>query len=258
MDSESLKTVINEFNKQELGIVNVQKRKPNKNPAPGVKTRVDWEEVMKEYVIGYVISDPETGRKIHKYPTLDELADKYGVSANTVKGRSSKENWTLRREAFQAKIREKNSVNTFHAFVSESAAFDARTLIILDKLYGLAEAYFEQFDFLEIGHDGNFHSAGYDPDNETTPQIKVTDLKGMVDLLDKAQALVRRTVGEPIFNAQQTQKSVAEEIFGENKGNGSANKVEDLIKKREAYQTNIDKLRAEMDEIKDQLNESAN
>ena len=255
MDSESLKTVINEFNKQDLGVITRHKKE---RPNVSTRLKVDWEEVMKEYVIGYVISDPETGRKIHKYPTLDELADKYGVSANTVKGRSSKENWTLRREAFQAKIREKNSVNTFHAFVSESAAFDARTLIILDKLYGLAEAYFEQFDFLEIGHDGNFHSAGYDPDNETTPQIKVTDLKGMVDLLDKAQALVRRTVGEPIFNAQQTQKSVAEEIFGENKGNGSANKVEDLIKKREAYQANIDKLRAEMDEIKDQLNESAN
>ncbi len=253
MDSESLKTVINEFNKQDLGVITRHKKE---RPNVSTRLKVDWEEVMKEYVIGYVISDPETGRKIHKYPTLDELADKYGVSPNTVKGRSSKENWTLRREAFQAKIREKNSVNTFHAFVSESAAFDARTLIILDKLYGLAEAYFEQFDFLEIGHDGNFHSAGYDPDAESAPQIKVNDLKGMVDLLDKAQALVRRTVGEPIFNAQNVQKSVAEEIFGDgNAKTTDTNKVEDLIKKREAYQSNIDKLRKEMDEIKDQLNE---
>lgn len=252
MDSESLKTVINEFNKQDLGVITRHKKE---RPNVSTRLKVDWEEVMKEYVIGYVISDPETGRKIHKYPTLDELAEKYGISPNTVKGRSSKENWTLRREAFQAKIREKNSVNTFHAFVSESAAFDARTLIILDKLYGLAEAYFEQFDFLEIGHDGNFHSAGYDPNGgEGAPVIKVNDLKGMVDLLDKAQALVRRTVGEPIFNAQNVQKSVAEEIFGDNsKVNGANNKVEDLIKKREAYQANIDKLRKEMDEIKNEL-----
>jgi hypothetical protein len=44
------------------------------------KTSIDkWERITNDYVLGYIITDPETFEKTHKYPTLDELVEKYGI-----------------------------------------------------------------------------------------------------------------------------------------------------------------------------------
>ena len=260
LNSDGLKVAIQRLNEDDIVTNDGQNRKRVNHHKGGAKLKHDWTAIMEEYVVGYVVIDPETGHKIHQYPTLDDLAAKYQVSSSYIKNKSSKESWGLRRETFQTKLREKASSNKFHAFISQSASFDARTLLLLDKLYGLAEAYFDQFEGLEIGRDGNFHviNPGYsegDEDDKGTP-IKVTDLKGIVDILDKAQALVRRTVGEPLFNAQAQQASVADDIFNPSKdGSPPTAAIDGLIKKRESYLKEQEKARAAIKEIETQLNE---
>lgn len=177
-------------------------------------TKYDWDAIREEYVIGYFVTDPDTLKKKHWYPTLQQIKDKYGMNWSYLRKKSAKEGWSVRRDALQAKLREKTSSNTLHSYISDSAQFDALTLIALKKLYRLVECYFDQYDILITNPDGTVSIKDLDDEEkEDIPDIKVYDLKGLVDTLDKAQALVRRTVGEPIYGAQEANTLLADEIF---------------------------------------------
>jgi len=223
-----------------------------------VGLKYPWAEILSEYVTGYVIPDPRTGAKIHIYPTLDDLASKYGCSPTYLKSKSGKESWSKRREFFQLKLQEQTAANRFHSVLSESASSDARTLLAIDKLYALVEAYFEQYENMEMCDDGKYRlkNVGYSEDPDAgVKEIKVQDLKGLVEVLDKAQALVRRTVGEPI-NHNQHSDLLKSEIFNPmantDKTSG-ANNVDAMITKRNNIKKSEEQVRKEIAELQEQL-----
>lgn len=243
----------------------LEKPEPSKLPPPK-PTRVQsrtgfqypWAEIVSEYVTGYIVPDARTGAKVHIYPTLDELAEKYGCSPHYIKLKSSKESWSKRREFFQLKRQEQTEANRFHSVLSESASSDARTLLAVDKLYALVEAYFEQYENMEMCDDGKFrlrnHRSKLDEEAEDPiKEIKVQDLKGLVEVLDRAQALVRRTVGEPInHNQYQYQDLVNSGVFGEEK---TKEKVDTLLNKRSNIKKTKEEVRKEIEELQVQLEE---
>lgn len=217
-----------------------------------------WAEILSEYVTGYVVPDARTGAKVHIYPTLDQLADKYGCSPSYLKVKSAKESWSKRREFFQLKMQEQTAANRFHSVLSESASSDARTLLAIDKLYALVEAYFEQYENMELCDDGKYRlkTVGYSEDPDAgVKEIKVQDLKGLVEVLDKAQALVRRTVGEPI-NHNQHQDLLKSEIFNPmantDKSNGKS-KVDEMIAKRNNIKRSEQQVREEIAKLQEEL-----
>ena len=225
--------------------------------------KYDWDAIREEYVIGYYITDPDTLKKKHWYPTLQDIKDKYGMNWSYLRQKSAKEGWSVRREALQAKLREKTSTNTLHSYISDSAQFDAMTLIAMKKLYRLVEAYFDQYDMLITNPDGTVSIRDLsEEDREEMPAIRVHDLKGLVDTLDKAQALVRRTVGEPIFGAQEANTMLADEIFnpmvekdrigsdGKVAGNS---KVDKMIAKRSNTLETAKAMQEEMNKLKKEL-----
>jgi hypothetical protein len=223
----------------------------------------DWDSIREEYVIGYYITDPDTLKKKHWYPTLQDIKDKYGMNWSYLRQKSAKEGWSIRREALQAKLREKSSTNTLHSYISDSAQFDAMTLIAMKKLYRLVEAYFDQYDMLITNPDGTVSIRDLsDEDKEDMPPIRVSDLKGLVETLDKAQALVRRTVGEPIFGAQEANTMLADEIFNpmvekdrigvDGKVVGST-QVDKLIAKRTNTLKTAKQMKEEMEALRKEL-----
>ena len=203
-------------------------------------TRYPWDQIREEYVVGYFVTDPETFQKRHWYPTYQDMVNKYGMHIDTLKKKAQKESWTTRREALQAKLREKIASNTLHSFISDSAQFDAMTIIAIKKLYMLVDAYFEQFDFFEINPDGTITVKEMTAEERALmPHIRVADLKGLVEALDKAQMLVRRTVGEPIHGAQGENSILASEIFNPSveaqsseERNNTKKRVDTLLKQR--------------------------
>ena len=219
--------------------------------------KYDWDTIRQEYVVGYFITDPETFQKRHIYPTYKDISKKYGMNYLYLKQKAQKESWVARREALQAKLREKTASNTLHSFISDSAQFDAMTLVALKKLYKLVDAYFDQYDFLEANADGTVGiKEGYDEDPDSRPNIKVNDLRNLVDTLDKAQALVRRTVGEPLTNAQGENSMVASEIFNpfveieRSKDKEDAkNRVDKLIEKRANHEKTLNEMRESLKEL---------
>lgn len=223
--------------------------------------RYPWNDIRQEYVVGYFITDPETFSKRHWYPTYKDLVEKYGMHMDTLKKRAMKESWTTRREALQAKLREKTAANTLHSFISDSAQFDAMTIVALKKLYMLVDAYFDQYDFLEANPDGTVSIRDMSPEERAMiPHIRVNDLKGLVDALDKAQMLVRRTVGEPIHGAQGENSIIASEIFNpsveaqssEDRKN-SKTRVDKLIQQRNNITKSIEEAKAELKKGYEQL-----
>jgi hypothetical protein len=226
------------------------------------QSKYDWETIRQEYVVGYFITDPETFQKRHIYPTYKDITEKYGMNLDYLKKRAQKESWVVRREALQAKLREKTASNTLHSFISDSAQFDAMTLVALKKLYKLVDAYFDQYDFLEVNPDGTYGIRGYDEEGEGSqrPHIKINDLRGLVETLDKAQALVRRTVGEPLTNAQGENSMVASEIFNpyvqiENTKNreDAKSRVDSLIEKRSNQSKTIEQLQEGIKELHEEM-----
>jgi hypothetical protein len=228
------------------------------------QSKYDWETIRQEYVVGYFVTDPETFQKRHIYPTYNDIAAKYGMNYEYLKKKGQRESWVTRREALQAKLREKTASNTLHSFISDSAQFDAMTLVALKKLYKLVDAYFDQYDFLEVNPDGTYGIRGYseneDEENNERPHIKINDLRGLVETLDKAQALVRRTVGEPLTNAQGENSMVASEIFNpyvqiENTKNreDAKSRVDSLIEKRSNQSKTIEQLQEGIKELHEEM-----
>jgi hypothetical protein len=234
----------------------------SKKNATKIQSRVGikypWAEILSEYVTGYVIPDPRTGAKVHIYPTLDDLANKYGCSPGYLKSKSGKESWSKRREFFQLKLQEQTAANRFHSVLSESSSSDARTLLAIDKLYALVEAYFEQYENMELCDDGKYRlkNQTYSEDPEAgVKEIKVQDLKGLVEVLDKAQALVRRTVGEPV-NHNQHQDLLKSEIFNpmaSTDAKSGTNNVDAMITKRNNIKKSEEQVRKEIAELQEQL-----
>ena len=227
------------------------------------QSKYDWETIRQEYVVGYFVTDPETFQKRHIYPTYNDIAAKYGMNYEYLKKKGQRESWVTRREALQAKLREKTASNTLHSFISDSAQFDAMTLVALKKLYKLVDAYFDQYDFLEVNPDGTYSVRDYSEDEEEEaqrPHIKINDLRGLVETLDKAQALVRRTVGEPLTNAQGENQMVASEIFNpyvqiENTKNreDAKSRVDSLIEKRSNQSKTIEQLQEGIKELHEEM-----
>lgn len=44
-----------------------------------------WDLIHKEYVQGFVVTDPETGDRIPVYPTYEDLANKHGCHIDTIR-----------------------------------------------------------------------------------------------------------------------------------------------------------------------------
>lgn len=216
-----------------------------------------WDQIRDEYVVGYFVTDPDTMRKRHWYPTYKDIHEKYGINLDYLRKRALRESWTTRRDALQAKLREKTAANTLHSFISDSAQFDALTIIAMKKLYRLIEAYFDQYDILESNEDGTISIRDLTEEQRAElPDIRVHDLKNLVDTLDKAQVLVRRTVGEPLHSVPEGVSILADEILNpdvtpltkEGKSEAEA-RIDKLIQQRENNQKSIEELKQTLKEM---------
>lgn len=110
---------------------------------PGRPKRADapiipWDEVDRLLVFGEVARDPATGREAVKFPSLAELADRYGVSRNRMWQYASKARCFARREEARLKTQE-----TYERKVIEKVA-DSRALATAD-VAGIVDSYISGF-----------------------------------------------------------------------------------------------------------------
>lgn len=78
-------------------------RRPRGRPKKADAPVIDWEAVDAALVFGEKYRDPKTGRETLRFPSLADLAARYGVSANRIWQYSSRHDCMRRRE--EARLR---------------------------------------------------------------------------------------------------------------------------------------------------------
>jgi len=203
--------------------------------------KYDWDQIRNDYMIGHAFKDPETGVIVQKYPTHDQLVEKYGCSIDWLRKKSAKEKWSLLRDSFKTKFREKLNQDNINNFVSQGPQFDAMTLDKLQKLYKLLDIYLSKYgDIL----DDNALMNGEIPNYEDLPEgvsISLKDLLDLTNILSKCQELVRKTVGEPVQGTST--KEFIEDIL----------KASNRKKDKSDDGKTLDKLIADRENLKKQL-----
>jgi hypothetical protein len=101
-------------------------RRPRGRPKKADAPIVPWDEVDRLLVFGEVVKDAETGRETVKFPSLQDLGVRYGVSRNRVWQYASKRRCYQRREEARLKTEAR-----FEEKVVEKVA-EARALATAD------------------------------------------------------------------------------------------------------------------------------
>lgn len=216
---------------------------------PG-RRKHDWNSVRNEYTLGYRTLSESTGLEEIHYPTYEELSKKFNISLGVIKERGRKEKWVRQQQTIKERHQLDTTTYALSEEYSESAQFDARILNNANKLMGVVEAFFQQYEHLHLCSDGNFRyqpqNRGYDEDDKEDPPkpIKVADLKGLVEVLEKTQTLVRRTLGEP--DKKSKPMTLAEsEVDGET--------VDSLINQRDSLKRQKDGIEFRIEELNKEL-----
>jgi len=84
--------------------------------------RYPWNTIRAAYVEGL---QEENGLR---FPTLDELATKYGPDAAHMRRKAAKERWAEQRKMFQSKVEAARQDNKVNLLAAEAAKFDAECL----------------------------------------------------------------------------------------------------------------------------------
>jgi hypothetical protein len=176
-----------------------------------------WAAMKAKYVYGTQLTDPVTDNVVTVYPTLQDLANEYDVSIQSVRAHSVKEDWREERQIFAKKIVDNEKVNLLNSIVSKATRYDEKHLKTLDRLHSIIDSYFEAFE-----------SYGYDDNEETTHpvlRINVKDLASIMTILNQSHTLVRNIVGEPI-NAHQLLQDIQKDL----RSNGSTGEKTQQVK----------------------------
>ena len=159
----------------------------------------DWDLIHKEYVQGFVVTDPETGDRIPVYPTYEDLANKHGCHIDTIRHKASKQKptWAEQRSALKAKLAEREDNRRVSYYISESAALDAEILSLVRDHLRLVRYFVDQYQPL-LKTDGMIIGK-----KELEVRFKVQDLEVSSRILKNLQEVGRRTVSEPVGGVRE-------------------------------------------------------
>ena len=87
----------------------------------------DWEKISKEY-----IESPSDDVR----PSLQSLADKYGMSLNYIQQRSAKEKWVEQSKIFLRRVSQESKQEKVSSLAGEQTKFDADILTVARALQG--------------------------------------------------------------------------------------------------------------------------
>lgn len=121
----------------------VADKKPRRGrPRRGDRPAIPWDEIEKAYVCGEIVRQLEDGSFERSYPSIRDLAKKYGVHRSLIGYHSRRHNWPARRQNFRTQLR--TEIQQIRA--------KARALSTEDAV-GILDAYLEKFRAaVESGH----------------------------------------------------------------------------------------------------------
>ncbi len=111
-------------------------------PRKGDSPRFPWTEIEREYVFGERVVEKHDGSFERRFPSIGELAKKYGIVRSLVGYHSKRQNWAKQRRDYQNEL----------TLEIRRAAATARGFSTQDGL-GILDRYLEKFrEAVESGH----------------------------------------------------------------------------------------------------------
>ncbi len=80
---------------------------------------VDWNAIFSDYLKGFW--EIKGSLRVHRQPTLEELAKKYNIASSTIRNHASENNWKQKRQHYQATL---GSDRGYFAQISAEMASD--------------------------------------------------------------------------------------------------------------------------------------
>ena len=202
----------------------------------------DWDLIHREYVQGFVVSDPETGDRRVVYPTHEHLASKHGCHIDTIRHRASRQKltWAEQRSALKAKLAEREDNRRVGYYISESAALDAETLSLVREHLRLVRYFLDQYERRLKTDESNL--------GKSEPKIKfrLQDLESCSRTLKNLQEVGRRAVSEPVVGVREF---LVEQKQDTPKDPATRRaEIERLLKRMENRQANKERLLKQMEE----------
>lgn len=119
-----------------------------------------------------------------------ELAEKYGISYNTVKDRASREKWAEMRDDQHRKITAKTQQETAKAVAKDEAGRVSRLLRIADRLMDKTERALDELDQQAVKHVEKVKTSISAKDDDGKPirrevEREIVDLKTVGSIVDR-------------------------------------------------------------------------
>jgi hypothetical protein len=136
----------------------------------GGQVKHDWFAIERDYVEGI-------DGAAERFPTFEDMANKWGILANNLRARAAKDHWAQKREVFQNKIRE----------VRQEKVADS----IADGVARLSRRNFKSLDAVSIMVNNKIAEA-----IGRKELLSNIVMREFVDLIDNCERIARRMLGE--------------------------------------------------------------
>ena len=152
-----------------------------------------------------------------------ELAEKYGISYNTVKDRASREKWAEMRDDQHRKITAKTQQETAKVVAKEEAGRVARLLRIADRLMDKTEQALGELDQQAVKHVEKVKTSTSERDDDGKPIRREVEYETVK--LETINSIVDRRGLQQIANSAKAIKDILSATEAEN----DSGSLDDLI-----------------------------
>lgn len=185
----------------------MSKAKPTGKKA--VKPARDWIAIRNEYASTDI--------------STRELAEKYGISYNTVKDRASREKWAEMRDDQHRKITAKTQQETAKVVAKDEAGRVARLLRIADQLMDKTEQALKELDQQAVKHVEKVKTSISERDDDGKPIRR--EVEREIVSLETMGSIVDRRGLQQIANSAKAIKDILSATEAEN----DSGSLDDLI-----------------------------
>lgn len=205
----------------------------------------NWVEISKDYVQGIPVKDSNTGVINIKFPTHEDLSNKYGCSIITIRRKSQDEKWSIQRSQLKRKLKIKNSEIRLDDLIGEGAKFDGLNLNSLENVQKLIDSYLQPY-IIQLDSENNL---------EDLRPLSIKELKDVVSIIKDSHHTVRSILGES-NNSNLLDDIKAENTVTKKHKNISKSRLKELTKQLSEAEKIKEELELRREEVKKKLNTS--
>jgi hypothetical protein len=123
---------------------NARPRRPRGRPKRADSPVVPWDEVDRLLIFGEPATDPRTGQEAVKFPSLADLAKRYGVSRNLIWRYADKAKCFARRDEARLKTQARFEQKVIEQAASARAAASSDVATLVDDVIGSFRKAFDE------------------------------------------------------------------------------------------------------------------